>query len=114
MKCNHCISPANRGDVTTVRPCESCGAHVCAEHRNLHYNLIHLTADEAQHTAVRLAWGDLMGVDDPEHPGYPFAAVTYRKGLPEWMQDGVEEVIVYVYHKEQTPAHLKPDAGHVA
>ncbi len=96
----------NRGDVTTITPCPQCHAHVCADHRQLHFDLVHLTIDQAKRTAVSLAWGDLMGVDGPEHPGYPFAAVEYRKSLPEWMQADVEEALVYVYHHEKTPEGL--------
>lgn len=66
-----------------------------------------VSLDEAKRKAVSLAWNDLLGVDDPEHPGYPFAAVQYRKSLPEWMQDDVEEALVYVYHKEETPPDLE-------
>ncbi len=61
---------------------------------------------EAKRIAVRLAWGDLMGLDDEEYPGYPFAAVEFRKTLPDAMQDEVEEALVFVYHHEKTPAGL--------
>ena len=68
--------------------------------------MTNLSLEQAERIAVRLAWGDLMGIDDPEFPGYPFAAVEFRKTLPDDMQDAVEDALVYVYHNEQTPPHL--------
>ncbi len=108
--CTHCISPMNHGDVTTIAPCKECAALVCADHRELHFNLVHLTIDDAKKQAVSLAWNDLMGFDDPDFPGYPFAAVQYRKSLPEHIQSDVEEALVYVYHHEATPPEMEVTA----
>lgn len=39
------------------------------------------------------ARADCMGFSDS-----PFAAVAWRKTLPEAIQDDIEEVITYIYH----------------